>query len=105
MFGNTFGLVLLMGGVDVVAVEEPVIQNCMISQLSGRPKSALLAENRIRSDRGIKRRGGGIFFFFRQLLNCLYPFYYNQMLFATETSNYFGLSIFRSNYRLNNLYR
>jgi hypothetical protein len=44
MSGNTFGLGLLVEGADAVAIEEPVIQNCMVSQFPGRPRSVRLAE-------------------------------------------------------------
>jgi hypothetical protein len=44
MSGNTLGLGLLVEGAEAVVIEEPVIQNCMVSQFPGRPRSVRLAE-------------------------------------------------------------
>jgi hypothetical protein len=79
MFGNTFGLGLLVEGADVVAIEEPVIQNCMDSQFSGRPKSALLAEKEYVQTVGLGGGGGG---YFCHLLKCLSAMFTYSMLFC-----------------------
>ncbi len=74
MFGNTFGLGLLVEGADVVAIEEPVIQDCMVSQFSGRPKSILLAEkNTFRLWGWV---GGGVGWFFCHLLKMFIRYVY-----------------------------